>query len=259
MPTPIDTAHAAMTAAPEDDGARLAFYARLAEAELYLLLDEEPTGDDIAPRVLETETGGAVLAFDGPSRLIDYAGAAAPYAALPGKALAGLLAGQGVGLALNPGVAPSDTLLPPDAVDWLAGVLEGGADETEAAIAEIGPPGPLPDAILAAIDNALGRAGGLAESAWLVTATETAGRKGPLLALVEPAPGSETALARMLRDTVALSGAEAGFLDVAFFGRDHPVVPVLKRQGLRFELPEPETAPEPAPPGLDPASPPKLR
>ena len=257
--TPLDTAHAAMEAAPEDDDARLGFYARLAETELLLLLEEEAGDDDIAPRLLETSEGRFLLAFDTAERLAEFSGGAAPYAGLPGRALVGMLAGQGIGLALNPEVAPSATLLPADAVDWLASTLAEAPEEAAADISEIGPPGTLPEAVLQAIDGALGRAGGLAESAWLVTAGEAGGRRGPLLALVQPAPGAEGALAQAIRDAVALSGAEAGFLDVAFFGRDHAVVPVLKRQGLRFELPEPQEAPSPAAPGMDPNSPPDLR
>ena len=257
--TPLDIAFAGMEAAPDDDAARLAFYARLAEAELILLLEEDAGDDDIAPRLMETSEGRYLLAFDTAQRLSEFAGEAAPYAALPGRALAEMLAGQGIGLALNPEVATSATLLRPDAIAWLAETLAGGPEDMSAEVAEIGPPGDLPQTVLAALDGALARAGGLAETAWLVTAVETNGRRGPLLALVEPAPGAEAALAKAVRDAVALSGAEAGFLDVAFFGRDHPVVPVLKRQGLRFELPEPPATPVPRPPGMDPDMPPDLR
>lgn len=255
--TTVDAAHAAMIAAPEDDAARLAFYARLAEAELHLLLEEEALGDDIAPRVLDAGGRMHVIAFDSPARLADYAGREAAYAALPGKALADMLAGQGIGLALNPDIAPSATLLPPEAVGWLADTLGDAPEEREAEITEIGPPGALPEPVLAALDGALARAAGLAEAVWLVEATEAGGRKVPLVAIIDPAPGAEGPLAQAIRDAIALSGAEAGFLDVAFFAREHPVVPVLKRQGLMFDLPEIGAAPAPGIPGLD--SPPRLR
>ena len=39
--TPLDKAHAAMMAHPEDDTQRLAFFERLADAEVFLLLTEE--------------------------------------------------------------------------------------------------------------------------------------------------------------------------------------------------------------------------
>ena len=48
--TPIDQAHARMTSAPEDDALRLAFFERLADGELFLLLEGEPVGDNVSPR-----------------------------------------------------------------------------------------------------------------------------------------------------------------------------------------------------------------
>ena len=51
--TPLDQAHAAMEAAPEDDAARLRFFERLADSELFILLDKEPEGDRIAGRQVE--------------------------------------------------------------------------------------------------------------------------------------------------------------------------------------------------------------
>ena len=50
--TPLDRAHAAMEAAPEDAAARLAFYARVADAELVLVLDGPAAGDRVRPRLL---------------------------------------------------------------------------------------------------------------------------------------------------------------------------------------------------------------
>ena len=42
--TPLDMAHALMDAAPEDDAARLRFYERVADGELFLLLETEVEG-----------------------------------------------------------------------------------------------------------------------------------------------------------------------------------------------------------------------
>ena len=50
--TPLDSAHAAMQAAPDDDTARLRFYERLADGELFVLLSQEAADDvvtDIHP------------------------------------------------------------------------------------------------------------------------------------------------------------------------------------------------------------------
>ena len=62
--TPLDAAHAAMAAAPDDDAARLRFFARLADAPLLLLLVAEAAGDTVEPRLFPLKEGSAVMAFD---------------------------------------------------------------------------------------------------------------------------------------------------------------------------------------------------
>ena len=260
MTTPLDDAHAAMTAAPDDDGLRLAFHDRLCSAELFLLLNAEPEGGDrLDPRLFETSQGSFVLAFDDPERLARFAEGEAPYAALSGRVLAAMLAGQGIGLALNPGVAPSSHLMPPDAVSWLADALSGAPDELEARPTELRAPGALPDALLTALDAKLASARGLARMAYLSGVTWDTGAHGHLLAFVDAAPGAEGALARAVREALVFSGLEAGALDVAFFRAADPVSARLAKAGLRFDLPAFAPASQPAAPGMDPDKPPRLR
>ena len=51
--TPLDIAHAAMMADESDDAARLRFYERMADVELFLLLEDEPDADQVSPVLLE--------------------------------------------------------------------------------------------------------------------------------------------------------------------------------------------------------------
>ncbi len=261
MTTPLDEAHAAMDAAPGDDAARLAFHDRLASAELYLLLTREPErGDALDPHLFETSQGTFVLAFDRVERLAGFAEGSAPYAALSGRVLAAMLAGKGIGLALNPGVAPSSYLMAPEAVTWLAETLSDAPDEMEARPEELSPPGNLPDRLLTALDGKLASARGLARMAYLAGVTWETGAKGHLLAFVDATPGAEGALARAVREALVFSGLEAGALDVAFFAAHDPVAGRLARVGLRFDLPKFEAAvAEPTAPGTDPDRPPRLR
>ena len=259
--TPIDAAHAAMEAAPEDDAARLRFYERLAEGELFLLLDAPATGEALTPRILDLSTGPLVAAFDTEERLAAFAGAEADYAALPGRRLAGMLAGQGVGLGLNLGVAPSAIVLPAEAMDWLADTLDQGPAEVDARIETLSPPKGVPEALLASLDRKLARAAGLAASAWLSGVTYADGRRGHLLAVIDAEAGAEPALAAEIAEALTFAGLEAGELDVVFLNADDPVTERLARVGLRFDLPEPPSAADPAPaaPGMDPDRPPRLR
>ena len=116
--TDLDNAHAAMQAAPDDDAGRLRFYERLADTELFMLLDGEPDGDQITPALFEVEDQRFALVFDREERLSQFVGRVAPYAGLPGRDLVRMLTGQGIGLALNLEVAPSAMLIPAEAVDW---------------------------------------------------------------------------------------------------------------------------------------------
>ncbi len=258
--TPLDTAHAAMQATPDDDRARLRFYERVADVELFVLLEVEPDGDQITPQMLEAEGTPYLLAFDRAARLSDYSGAA-PYVALSGRAIAQMLEGQGIGLALNMDVAPSAILLGPEAVVWLRETLAHTGGEIEARIETLLPPKGLPEELISAIDAKLATATGMAANAWLAGVEYTGGGRGHLLAFVGAIPRAQDALVRAASEALTFSGIEAGAMDVGFFAPNDAIVERLMRVGLRFDLPQMEPlqqTPRMAP-GSDPAKPPILK
>ncbi|WP_281991395.1 SseB family protein [Sulfitobacter geojensis] len=256
--TPLDVAHAAMIAAEQDDGARLRFYERIADVELYLLLEAEPDEDQINPVLLD---GGYVIVFDRAERLAAYVGDAAPYVALSGRAIAGMLDGQDLGLAVNIGVAPSEILLPAGAMAWLRDTLSQQAGEVEARIETVLPPKGLPEALITAIDGKLATATGMAAGAFLVAVEYQGGGRGHLLAFVGAIPRAQDALVRAASEALTFSGIEAGAMDVSFFGPDDPTVAKLAKVGLRFDLPQGEGLQHTPrmPPGSDPSKPPILK
>lgn len=258
MTTPLDQAHAVMDAAPEDDAARLRFYERMGDSELFLLLEAEPDGDQIAPHVFEVEGASYILAFDREERLSEFAEGSAPYVGLSGRALAQMIAGKNLGLGVNLGVAPSSILLPPSAVDWLHETLSHAPAETSDTPTEITPPKGLPDSLVTAIDTKLTTAAGLAQCAYLAGVTYASGQRSHILAFVGADPAAKDALARAANEALVFSGIEAGALDVAFFDASHPIVGALDSQALRFDLPQPIQPAERPAPGSDPAKPPKL-
>ncbi|NNF25500.1 MAG: SseB family protein [Rhodobacteraceae bacterium] len=256
--TALDTAHAAMEAAG-DDAARLRFFERMADAELLLLLREEPQGEDITPQIFETGEGTFALVFDREDRLSEFVGAEAAHAALAGRTLIAMLSGQGIGLGLNLGVAPSSILIPAEAVDWLAGTLAEAPREIEARPTEFAAPGALPQALIEALDAKLPSAMGLARFAYLASATYEDGARGHILAFIDAAPGAEPALARAAGEALIFSGLEAGEMDVAFFAASDPLSAKLARVALRFDLPQPPELVKPQAPGSDPERPPRLK
>jgi hypothetical protein len=257
--TALDRAHAAMEAAPDDAAARLGWYARLAACELYLMLAREPEGDRIEPRIFPLDEGPFVLVYDREDRLARFAGGPTPYAALPGRRIVEMLAGQGIGLGVNLGEAPSQMLLPAEAVEWFAGTLATRPAEAEETPRELGPPDALPERLLRALDARLATAEGLAAQAWLAAARYPGGTATHLLAFVDAAPGAEDTLARAAGEALTFSGLDEGTLDVTFLPQDHVLTARLARVALRIDLPQPAAPARPSAPGSDPDSPPRLR
>ena len=261
--TPLDHAHGAMQAAPEDEAARRGFYQALADSELFLLLVREAGDERIEPEVFTFDAGSYVLVFDREERLAEFTGRAAPYAALSGRALVAMLKGQGIGLGLNPEVAPSSTLLPAEAVDWLAEMLEPAPEESQGAVAKAFFAPDLAETVVLALEARLGRMAGVARAACLVKARFDDGQTRHLLAVFDAIPQAEAALAKAMGEMQAFAGvAEQGF-DIAFFSGSGAMAEKARAVGHWIELPEPEvveTVQVPgAAPGMDPDRPPILK
>lgn len=202
-----------------------------------------------------------MLVFDREARLSAFAGEATAYVSLSGRALAGMLAGQGIGLGVNLDVASSSILLPPDAVDWLQDKLANLPEEMHTRIAEVSAPNGLPERLLTALDAKLASAMGLAQMAYLAAVTYQSGARGHLLAFVGTVPQAQDMLARAGAEALTFSGLDAGTLDIGFFDAADPIVEKLEKLALRFDLPQMQTTVtnSNAAPGSDPAKPPKLK
>lgn len=259
--TPLDVAFAAMIAAPENDNARLPYFERLADSELFLLLEKEADGDKISPELFETEQGRFIVAFDREERLTEFTGKAAPFVALSGRIIAHMLLQQDIGLGINLGVEGRENLLDSEALTWLLETLDNKPEETEELPVEVFAPKGLPDVLFTALDQKLPSAVGLATSAHLASVTYKSGRHGHILAFLDAKLGAESALANAVGEALTFSGVEAGELDVVFVRTGEPLTAPLLRVGLGFDLPVPQAA-EPVEikaPGSDPTKPPILR
>ncbi|MFT4151422.1 MAG: SseB family protein [Paracoccaceae bacterium] len=262
MTSVLDHAQAAMAASPGDEAAQLRFYHALADAGLFLLLEAEPEGERIAPRVFDLEDGPVILAFDSEERLASLGQGPVPYAVLPGRIIAQHLAGQGVSLGVNLGTgAPSEILLPPEALRWLVDTLDRTPEAAEARPEAFHPPGQLPPALMDALGFALGQATGLASGAVIAGVAYDDGRRGHMLAILDAMPGAEEALARAAAEALTFSGLEAGQMDVTFLRSDSAPAQAMVRAGLRLDIAaaQPEPSPAPKGPGTDPEKPPFLR
>lgn len=250
--TLLDTAHAAMEAGGEAE--RLRFYERLVDAELFLLLAEE-AGAEVKPKVFPLEDGPVVLAFDRAERLAAFAGPAS-FAEMTGRRLVPILAEARLGLGLNLGVAPSEILLPAEAMAWLAAILARVPAPQREQPREVRPPR-APEALVAAIDAKLPGLAGLAREAVLAEAGYANGQ-GLVLAYLDAVPAAEAALAQAVGEALIFSGLPEESVDVAFLQSESEMAARFRAAGLTFEIPGP-AMPQVAAPGSDPEIPPRLR
>lgn len=261
--TSLDRAHEAMQAAPDDEVARRGFYQCLADSELFLLLVREAEGGRMEPEVFAFDEMSYVLVFDREERMAEFLGRAAPYGALSGRALVGLLKGRGLGLALNPEVAPSSIMLPGEAVDWLAGMLEPAPEEMQGAVARDLDAPELGEVVLTAIESRLMRMAGVASAASLVKARFDDGETGHMLAVFDAVPEAQAALAKAMGEVQSFLGVEGQGFDIAFFSGAGRVAEKARAVGYWIELPElkeDENVQVPgAAPGMNPDKPPILR
>lgn len=251
--TPLDLAHAAHEAAPEDEALRLRFHERVLDAELVVPVGREDAAA-VAPRIFDLSDGRFVLAFDRDERMAAFLDAPTPFVALPGRGLVAQLAGRGIGIALNLG-APSAALMPAAAVDWLAAIAGTPTEAASLRPAGLSRPRDVPAALLPALGPKLAAMAGVIGAAHLVAA-EGGGLMLALGGVPEPA---RDGVAAAVAEAVRLGGLASGWLDVTFLEADSPAAAAVARVGLRLDLPPP---PEPAPPvapGMDPARPPRLR
>lgn len=238
------------------DAARARVLNRLADTEIFVALARDPEGDRIALRLFDLPTGRMAIAADTEDRLAEFFAAPVAHAALPGRALAAMLAAEGVAVMVNPG-APSEMLLDPAVLGWLAEALQAAPAEDQAGPARLSAPAPEMVAALAEpLAARLTDMAGLAEGAALVAAEWPEGARGHLIVLSGVAEDHRPLVAKALAELIAFLPPLPQPCDVAF----DLAVPENALM-LRLDPVAPAPAPEAAPraPGSDPDKPPILR
>ena len=266
--TELDDRYAALLTGGDAEG--MAFYRALADAELFVLLEAEAEGEVMTPRVFDLEGGPVLLAFDSEDRMAGFSDRVLPYAALPGRVVAGQMVGHGpafenrlsLGLNLGSGAA-SEVILPPEALDWLVAMLDQAPPEAlELRVAAFEPPS-VPGAVLGALAGSLT---GVAR-AYVVGVRYDGGRRGQMLVLTGVAAAEEGKVLRAVTEALAFSGLDASALDTVFRAEGDAVLARLAGVALVLEgkaepLAEPVVEPvvePPVGPGMDPGRPPLLK
>ncbi len=262
--TALDQARRTLQAAPDDDAARLAYYRAMADHEFCLLLDHDPRGQDLTPRLFDLGEGPVVLAFDGEDRLGAFVGGPQPFAALPGRVICQALAGQGAALGIDLQDETRAFLMPPEAVDWLArftsAALSGSAEEPEVWLPAAAP------GLAPAIAACLSGFGAVAARGWLAGARHPSGRQADVLVLEATVPAdAASAMAKAAAEAMAAAlGPDRAPAEIAVLAPERIMALGIDRCATPIALSLPvqplSAAPAgPAAPGSDPDRPPRLR
>ena len=255
--TALDLAFVAMADAPEDDAARIKYLHTLADTELIVHLKDQPDGEQITPETLTRGAETYVVAFDGFERLVEHSGDAAEYAALPGRKLSEMLAGQGIGVAVNPGQMGA-YLVSANVLDWLNTALDQYPTHYGEGIGEVLPIAAGSEVVIRAVEAKLAPAAGLVAGAVVARTRDDDGTLSNFVAFLDAVPGTEAALAGAVNEAVVFAGSEDNWI-VGHFRVGTEIARRLTAVGRAVEFPV-EPAPQPPKPtGSDPSKPPILR
>lgn len=268
--TALDRAHSKMAADLEDNAARLGFYGALADAELFILLTIEAAGDAISPEILDLEGDKYVLVFDSEERFAQFTTTPAPYAALPGRVIAGMLTGQKIGMGLNLGVAPSSIVIPYAAMDWLTEALsinpelqsQQALGRTNQGLGTFSPASETTVRLAPILTEKLRFSAGLVSAVILANLHNTDNSETAVLGFLGAPDTAHPGLARMAQEALVFAGLEGHPLDVLFLQSESPQAKRMIKVGTEIRLPKvqiPVTKTEIIAPGSDPTKPPILR
>jgi hypothetical protein len=239
----MDTRLDLLWRAAADSGAEtdwLRFYEGFAAQRLIVPVEECGAGATARPLTLALETGDVALAFDTEARFTAFIGAPTEFVTLTGAELARALTPLGIGAALNPGVAPGETVLDAVALAWVA--EHTGA---EVAVEEIpggtrvGPPVNPEAALLEALGTRLAEMTGHIAEAWLLGATAPEGGDAYLCVLrpVGEAASLTGEIAAEITRTGQIRAARP--FSVAVVGEPSPLLAVAQRSGIGLWRNEP--------------------
>lgn len=238
------------------DAARARVLNRLADTELFVALEADPMDDRAKLRLFDLDGGKLAVAADDEARLAGFFGVPTGHLAMPGRALAAMLASEGVTLMVNPG-APSEMLLDAAVLGWLAEALAQAPAEAQAGPAQLSAPAPEMVAALAEpLAARMADMEGLVDAAALVAAQWPDGAAGHLLVLSGVAEPQRPLIAKALAELLAFLPPLPAACDVAF-DLPLPAGALILRLEAAPAAPAPATAPRA--PGSDPDKPPILR
>ena len=163
----LNKAFREMSQDPENNDARLNYYGVLADTDLFLLLEREPSNEILEPKFIQLEGNNFALAFDSEENLSEFYGEAAAFAQITGRVLAKMLLEEKIGLGINLGVSEGELLLPYSVIEWFVSVLEETPDVVQNSPKKFLSANAFPEIMLKVLQEKLEPAVGLFDEIWI--------------------------------------------------------------------------------------------
>tara|TARA_B100000530_G_scaffold322997_1_gene258470 strand:+ start:65 stop:847 length:783 start_codon:yes stop_codon:yes gene_type:complete len=234
----LNKAFREMSQDPENNDARLNYYGVLADTDLFLLLEQEPSNEILEPKFIQLEGNNFALAFDSEENLSEFYGEAAAFAQITGRVLAKMLLEEKIGLGINLGVSEGELLLPYSVIEWFVSVLEETPDVVQNSPKKFLSANAFPEIMLKVLQEKLEPAVGLFDEIWICGVEYDEDEFSNLICLIGAQKPAEQAMIKSIKEVLSFSDINLGNTDVTQFNYDDEACSIIREIGIKLEFPQ---------------------
>ena len=227
-----------MSRNPENNDARLNYYGVLADTNLFLLLEQEPSNEILEPKFIQLEGKNFALAFDSEESLSEFYGEAATFAEVTGRVLAKMLLEEKIGLGINLGVSEGELLLPWEIIEWFVNVLDEAPNLVQTTPKKFLRAKAFPEVLFKALQEKLMPAVGLFDEIWVCAVEYNEDETSHLICLMGVQNSAQQAIVKSINEFLSFTDIELGNIDVAHFSYDDEVCTKIREIGIKLEFPK---------------------
>lgn len=227
-----------MSRNPENNDARLNYYGVLADTNLFLLLEQEPSNEILEPKFIQLEGKNFALAFDSEESLSEFYGEAAAFAEVTGRVLAKMLLEEKIGLGINLGVSEGELLLPWEIIEWFVNVLDEAPNLVQTTPKKFLRTEAFPETLFKALQEKLMPAVGLFDEIWICAAEYNEDESSHLICLMGVQTSAQQAIVKSINEVLSFTDIDLGNIDVAHFSYDDEVCTKIREIGIKLEFPK---------------------
>ena len=227
-----------MSRNPENSDARLNYYGVLADTNLFLLLEQEPSNEILEPKFIQLEGKNFALAFDSEESLAEFYGEAAAFAEVTGRVLAKMLLEEKIGLGINLGVYEGELLLPWEIIEWFVNVLDEAPNLVQNTPKKFLRAEAFPEVLFKALQEKLMPAVGLFDEIWICAVEYNEDETSHLICLMGVQNSAQQAIVKSINEVLSFTNIDLGNIDVAHFSYDDEVCTKIREIGIKLEFPK---------------------